>query len=108
MDDEINQNLKKIGPTYSTTGEKQAQIVSMIKRFEIKIKLPHMFGNKFTNLKFKCNIPVLFFFLVILVLKFLIGNSLVVSLLFLFMLFMMRFVIIFMTIFLLRLFIKML
>ena len=36
MDDEINQNLKKIGPTYSTTGEKQAQIVSMIKRFEIK------------------------------------------------------------------------
>ena len=39
MDDEIRQNLKKIGPTYSTTAEKQAQIVQMIKRFEIKPEL---------------------------------------------------------------------
>ena len=39
MDDEINQNLKKIGPTYSTTGEKQAQVVQMIKRYEVKPEL---------------------------------------------------------------------
>ena len=34
--EELHQNLKKIGPTFSQTGEKQAQIVQMIKRFEIK------------------------------------------------------------------------
>ena len=39
MQDEINQNLKKIGPTYSTMAEKQAQVVQMIKRYEIKPEL---------------------------------------------------------------------
>jgi hypothetical protein len=39
MKDEIHQNLKKIGPTYSTMAEKQAQIVQMIKRYEVKPEL---------------------------------------------------------------------
>merc|ERR1712226_958773 len=39
MNNELNQNLKKIGPTYSSTGEKQAQVVEQIKRFEVEAKL---------------------------------------------------------------------
>ena len=39
FDNEINQNLKKIGPTYSATAEKQAQIVQMIKRYEVEPQL---------------------------------------------------------------------
>ena len=35
----ITQNLKKIGPTYSNMGEKQNQIVQMIKRFEVEPQL---------------------------------------------------------------------
>ena len=36
---QVNQNLKKIGPTYSNTAEKQNQIVQMIKRFEVEPQL---------------------------------------------------------------------
>lgn len=39
MQDDIYQNLKKIGPNYSHTDEKQRQIVEMIKRFEVKTEL---------------------------------------------------------------------
>ena len=37
--DDINQNLRKIGPQYSATGEKQNQFVQMIKRFEVQPEL---------------------------------------------------------------------
>ena len=37
--DDINQNLRKIGPQYSAMGDKQLQFVSMIKRFEVKPEL---------------------------------------------------------------------
>ena len=37
--DDINQGLKKIGHTYSTTDEKQQQMVQMIKRYEVKPQL---------------------------------------------------------------------
>ena len=36
MNDDIKMNLRKIGPAYSSTAEKQAQLVQMIKRFDIK------------------------------------------------------------------------
>ena len=39
MQDDINQNLRKIGPNFSATDEKQRQIVGMIKRFEVKTEL---------------------------------------------------------------------
>lgn len=39
MDDDINQNLRQIGPNYSQTDEKQRQVVQMIKRFEVKTEL---------------------------------------------------------------------
>ena len=39
MGDDIHQNLRKIGPQYSSGWEKQAQVVQMIKRFEIKPEL---------------------------------------------------------------------
>ena len=39
MEDDLYQNLKKIGPSYSTIAEKQAQVVEMIKRNEIKPEL---------------------------------------------------------------------
>ena len=39
MDDDISQNLRKIGPNYSQTDEKQRQVVQMIKRFEVKTEL---------------------------------------------------------------------
>ena len=39
MQDDLFQNLKKIGPGYSTTAEKQAQVVQMIKRNELKPEL---------------------------------------------------------------------
>lgn len=39
MEDTINQNLKKIGPRYSNVAEKQAQVVEMIKRYEVKPEL---------------------------------------------------------------------
>ena len=39
FEDPINQGLKKLGPTYSTTDEKQQQIVQMIKRYEVKPQL---------------------------------------------------------------------
>ena len=53
MHDEINQNLKKIGPTYSTTAEKQAQIVQMIKRFEIKPELKCRINTEIPGLRKK-------------------------------------------------------
>lgn len=37
--DDINQNLRKVGPNHSVTHEKQAQVVQMIKRFEVKPEL---------------------------------------------------------------------
>ena len=63
MQDDIYQNLKKIGPTYSSIGEKQAQIVEMIKRGELKVerrtsvnmniqglrKRKHPFGRRVAN-----------------------------------------------------------
>ena len=36
MDDNYSQSLKKIGPRYSPIAEKQAQVVQMIKRYELK------------------------------------------------------------------------
>ena len=39
MGDDIHQNLRKIGPRYSPIGEKQAQIVELIKRGEIRAEL---------------------------------------------------------------------
>ena len=39
MNDPINQGLKKIGPAFSTTEDKQQQIVQMIKRYEVKPQL---------------------------------------------------------------------
>ena len=39
MHDNYSQNLKKIGPTYSTTAEKQQQMVQMIKRGEVKLQM---------------------------------------------------------------------
>ena len=39
MQNDLYQNLPKIGPQFSTMDEKQGQIVSMIKKYEIK---PHL------------------------------------------------------------------
>ena len=39
MQDDVYQNLKKIGPAYSTTAEKQAQVVQMIKRGELQAQM---------------------------------------------------------------------
>ena len=39
MQDDIHQNLRKYGPNYSQTDEKQRQLVSMIKRYEVKTEL---------------------------------------------------------------------
>ena len=36
---DINQNLRKIGPNFSATDEKQRQVVQMIKRYEIKTEI---------------------------------------------------------------------
>ena len=44
MKDDIYQNLRKIGPTYSSVGEKQAQIVELIKRGEIRTELQTHFN----------------------------------------------------------------
>ena len=35
----ITQNLKKIGPRYSSVAEKQAQVVQMVKRYELRPEL---------------------------------------------------------------------
>ena len=39
FEDDLRQGLKKIGPTYSSVAEKQAQVVQMIKRYELKPEL---------------------------------------------------------------------
>ena len=39
MQDDLNQNLRKFGPNYSVTDEKQRQVVQMIKRYEVKTEL---------------------------------------------------------------------
>ena len=39
LQDDIQQGLRKIGATYSSTDEKQQQMVQMIKRYEVKPQL---------------------------------------------------------------------
>ena len=51
MKDDIYQNLRKIGPTYSTVGEKQAQLVELIKRGEIRTELQTHFNMNIQGLR---------------------------------------------------------
>ena len=39
MEDNLSQNLKKIGPRYSSIAEKQAQVVMMVKRYDLRPEL---------------------------------------------------------------------
>ena len=39
MRDDINQNLKKIGPQYSNLAERQNQVVQMLKRGELQAEM---------------------------------------------------------------------
>ena len=39
VEDTLSQNLKKIGPRYSSIAEKQSQVVQMVKRYELKPEL---------------------------------------------------------------------
>ena len=39
VEDTLSQNIKKIGPRYSSIAEKQAQVVQMVKRYELRPEL---------------------------------------------------------------------
>ena len=39
MEDDLNMNLRKVGPNFSQVDEKQRQVVQMIQRFEVKTEL---------------------------------------------------------------------
>ena len=56
--DDIHQNLKKIGPTYSHMAEKQDQIVQMIKRQEVRAELKTNINMDIQGLR-KKNTPFL-------------------------------------------------
>ena len=51
--DDINQNLRKIGPQYSAMQEKQLQFVQMVKRFEVKPELKTKINMDISGLRKK-------------------------------------------------------
>ena len=53
MQNDLYQNLPKIGPQFSSVDEKQGQVVSMIKKYEVKPQLQVSINQNIPGLRKK-------------------------------------------------------